>query len=354
MNRRPTVLARLSWKFSHHPETVATEALGHILSESAAAREALRDFLRSRGADVGPVIRARTEVAVEDGGRPDLACSDRDGTQRLLIELKFWAGLTDKQPVTYLEQLPETGNSVLLVVAPSKRIETLWPELKRRVRDQMNVEASDEQVDQDVRRTTVESGCHLMLASWRVLLEALESRTSGAGDMQAVNDIRQLSGLVEVQDSEAFLPLRPEQLDPEIAGLIPKLHRLVRDVCTRVFGSDWADGRGYALAKSGGYYRFMSLGGCPVWFGLKYRPWSEFERTPLWVGFQKEARRRNVPWKLEQRWEEDPPYSLSAGDLVPIDLLTGCEYEEVLDDVVRQLKHLAGLFREIYAADAPD
>lgn len=49
---RPTVLARLSWKFSHQPETVATEALGHVVSESV-AREALSMFLRSNGVDVG-------------------------------------------------------------------------------------------------------------------------------------------------------------------------------------------------------------------------------------------------------------------------------------------------------------
>ena len=48
----------------------------------------------------------------------------------------------------------------------------------------------------------------------------------------------------------------------------------------------------------------------------------------------------------------NPPYSLSAEDVVPIRLRTGCEYDGVLDDVVGQLKHLAGLFPQIYAADA--
>ena len=140
MSERQTLLAHLSWKFSHQPETVATEALGHILSESAAARDALGSFLRSHGPDVGSVSRVQTEVIGEEGDRPDLACCDQDRNQRLLIKLKFWAGLTDKQPVAYLERPPSDIGSALLVVAPARRIKPLWWELKRRVREKMEVD----------------------------------------------------------------------------------------------------------------------------------------------------------------------------------------------------------------------
>ena len=240
ISERPMLLARLSWKFSHQPETVATEALAHILSGSAAARDVLGGFLRSHGADVGPVARVRVEVTGEEGDRPDLACKDRDGTERVLIELKFWAGLTGNQPVTYLKRLPEDPRSTLLVVAPSRRIETLWPELKRRARKGMDVELGDDHAEPEVRRATVGTGRVLMLASWRVLLEALESAALAAGDEAAVNDIGQLSGLAELQDTTTLLPLHPEQLDPESARLILNLDRLVDDVCARAFATAWA------------------------------------------------------------------------------------------------------------------
>ena len=354
MSTRPTVLARLSWKFSHHPETVATEALGHILSGSAAAREALGGFLQSHGADVGPIVRVRTEVTGAEGDRPDLVCFGPEGRERLLIESKFWAGLTENQPVTYLRRLPEDADSALLVVAPSLRIETLWPELKRRVRKEMKVELGGDQGLSDIRRASVGTGRLLMLTSWRALLEALASRV-GAGDGQAVNDIHQLLGLADLQDSrESFLPLRSEQLDPEVARVVRNLHRMVKDVCARVLRTDWADGSGYTFARASGYIRYMSLGGCSVWFGLHYERWSRLERTPLWLGFQTSARREGMPQKLERCWGEDPPESLLTDSLVPIHLPTGCEYQEVLDDVVGQLEHLAGLFQEIYAADPPD
>ena len=353
MSDRPTLLARLSWKFSHQPETVATEALGHILSGSAAARDALGSFLRSHGVDVGSVSRVQTEVIGEEGDRPDLACRDRDRNERLLIELKFWASLTDKQPVTYLERLPEDSASALLVVAPARRIEPLWWELRRRVREGMEVELGDDPVGSEVRRAAVGNRRTLVLTSWRALLEAMESRVSDRGDSEALNDIRRLSGLAVRQDSAVF-PLRQEQLGPEFPRLIMKLSQLVIDVCGRIFETDWADGKGMAFAKVHGHYRFMRLGGCPVWFGLKNDRWARFERTPLWLGFQAGAQRKGVPRKLEQRWGDNPPESLSSDDEVPILVQPGYSYYEVLDDVVKQLEHLAGLFQEIYAADAPD
>ena len=57
---------------------------------------------------------------------------------------------------------------------------------------------------------------------------------------------------------------------------------------------------------------------------------------------------------LEQRWGENPPESLLSDDVVPILVRPGYVDQEVLDDVVGQLEHLAGLFQEIYAPDAPD
>jgi hypothetical protein len=54
----------------------------------------------------------------------------------LLIEAKFWAGLTENQPVTYLRSSLDSGQpGCLLFVMPAARLETVWPELVRRTRD---------------------------------------------------------------------------------------------------------------------------------------------------------------------------------------------------------------------------
>ena len=186
MTEKLTLLAQLSKKLSHHPELVATEALGHILAGSEPAREALRAFLQANGPDIGTIATVRTEATGDDRERPDLACSDQAGEEHLLIEAKFWAGLTDNQPVTYLRRLGDERASALLVVAPSQRFETLWPELTRRVVEADDIEWRDGGKDEEVRWASTGKHRLLMLTSWRLLLNSLASRTNAAGDIQTI------------------------------------------------------------------------------------------------------------------------------------------------------------------------
>ena len=81
MTSRSTLLAHLTYKFSPQPETVATEALGHILRSSEDCRGALRDFLLSNGVDAGRINNVSTEVTGESRERPDLSCMDEDGRE---------------------------------------------------------------------------------------------------------------------------------------------------------------------------------------------------------------------------------------------------------------------------------
>ena len=83
------------------------------------------------GVACGEIAQVRTEVRGADGARVDLVGFDDKGSERLLVELKFWAELTDKQPGAYLERLP-AGAAVLLFVVPGTRVEYLWPEVLRR------------------------------------------------------------------------------------------------------------------------------------------------------------------------------------------------------------------------------
>ena len=94
---RQTLLAKLAPLFRAQTENLAVEALGHILSGSKPARRAVSDVLRAGGADIGQVVQVRTQATGKDGARPDLVGFDERGAKRLLIEAKFWAGLTDNQ-----------------------------------------------------------------------------------------------------------------------------------------------------------------------------------------------------------------------------------------------------------------
>ena len=137
-------------------EVAATAALRHILVQSESARDALERMLLAAGVEVDSLTRFQTEAIGEEGERVDLVCYDEHGTERVLIEAKFWAGLTDNQPNTYLARLPEEGHSVLLFVVPAQRMETLWPVLCARAEQvhQLTI-VSD---SGDLRRASIDGG----------------------------------------------------------------------------------------------------------------------------------------------------------------------------------------------------
>ena len=225
---RPTLLAKLAPLFGPQTENLAVEALGHILSGSEAARRALSAVVRAGGAEIGEVAQVRTQATGEDGARPDLVGLDESGEEKLLIEAKFWAGLTENQPIGYLKRLDaKRGSSALLFVAPEARLEALWIELRRLVEESNRGLRFDESHKRGaVRGADVSDDRRLMLVSWRNLLDGIAAQ---AGDAHTQMDIRQLRGLAERQDEEAFLPLRREEFAPEIPRRLRSLQRLVDD-----------------------------------------------------------------------------------------------------------------------------
>ncbi len=101
-----SLLAHLSKSFAPHPENIATEALGHILMNSPAATDAMASMFTTMG--ISARLTFRTQQAEgEDQARPDLTGRDVEGRNVILIEPKFWAGLTDNQPETYIGMLAD-------------------------------------------------------------------------------------------------------------------------------------------------------------------------------------------------------------------------------------------------------
>ena len=348
-----TLLAHVVLKLATHPENVAVEALGHILSSSPPTRIALENLLRAGGADIGPIVRVETQVSGEEGERPDLAGFDESGAKRLLIEAKFWAGLTESQPVTYLRHLPDDNPSALLFVAPAARNETLWPELRRRVEEARGIALGPDSKEAGLLSAAAVDGRRLMLTSWKALLGSMAAQASAAGDARADIDIRQLVGLTQQMDEDAFLPLRPDEFGPEFPRRMRGLWQVIGDASQRAHDAGWAKVAGLSwmgwMAHAKGYGRAMTLGGAGVWFGVDLNRWARHRATPLWLYFQEKPGTISlgeVKCRLESLQQEDPPAVIHVGDkhlYVPIFLPTGVEYDAVLDAVVTRLKHIADL-----------
>ena len=335
-----TLLAYLVPRVTQSTENTAIEALGYILSRSAACRGALRDVLRSGGSEIDPIARVETEVSDETGGRPDLAGFDEHGREHMLIEVKFWAGLQPGQPSAYLKRLIQSdasGPSALLFVAPAARLETLWAEVQRRA-DAGEVEVSGAP---DLKSAVVGGGdCRLMLTSWAALLGRMAARAGEAGESGVESDIRQLRGLANRMDEDAFLPIRSEELGPEIPRRLLGLPRLVDDAIAYGSEAGWATKDGGGSAGRHFYGHFFLLCGAHVWFGVDFKLWARNGDTPLWLQLNKGGGRagRSPTIGLEAaRRALGLPSDVRHA---PVHLPVGVEYDAVLANVVDQLERI--------------
>ena len=348
---RKTLLAQLAPMFGPQTENVAVEALGHILSGSEAARSALSELLLAGGAGVGPVAQVRTQDVGEDGARPDLVGLDHTGEERVLIEAKFWAGLTDSQPVGYLTRLESAPQpSALLFVAPAQRMDALWAELCR-----LSESASDIALDSDadeLRSVRIGTGPYLMLTSWRSLLGRMAAKASAAADFRTEIDIRQLQGLAEHQDEEAFLPLRREELGPQLPRRIVHFTDIVDDAVGRVKKTEWVSTKGAKMVGTAtsygiwlGFPRVEPIGKVHGFFGVHYGFWARSRDTPLWLFFMKSRVSAEMRRALEPLRHRNPPELIEAPRHLrfPITLPVGKERGAVLDSVETRLLEIAQL-----------
>ena len=334
-----TLLAYLVPKLTYGVEDAATEALAYILRKSAASRNSLADLV---GIDAADIARVETQVTAEDGSIPDMVCFDRANEKRIIVESKFWAGLMDNQPNAYLKQLPESGRSALLFIAPDVRINTLWVAINDMVSSGgiplESVSASDRMPVARVSGTER----YLMLASW---INILNRMMAVAENPETTAEIVQLRGLAQRQDEDAFLPLHSEELGPASARRVKGFARLVDDaVLARGVPEGWMNTSGLGSSSLGyGYGRYFKFSDMEQEsrFGLDHELWAGGD-TPLWF-----VHRGHIDFNLTEVVAQTK-FRVDGGRvLVPIYLKTGVEYDEVLDDVVRQLREIGEAVRKI-------
>jgi hypothetical protein len=332
-----SILSHLAMRFSAHPENIATEALAYILHISSPARVALSAILSGFCTDTGSTeLLYASQIASEDRSRPDLIGRDRDGVVRLILEAKFWAGLTEAQPTQYLQSLPAPG--VLLFIAPEARLDLLWPELRTRLRE--NGLEMVEDGTELVRMIQVQ-GRTLALMSWRVLLNNLLAATENSGELSSAADVRQLIALCERMDTEAFLPLTSEELTAINGRRTVQFGELASSITDELVARGEARVKGLRAAAGNGWYgRYLILRGygCLLYFSAEL--WAEWGQSPLWITI-KEVKRQE--WVANQRiasalqaagmafwFDED-------GAHVPLRLPTGTELDEVRRSVLSQI-----------------
>ena len=341
MAKDVTLLAYLVPKLNSRVEDAATDALAFILNKSPACRKALDGLLR--GSDLQPINKVQTQVTYEDGSRPDMVGYDEGGAKRLIVESKFWASLLEGQASGYFRQLEKIGPGVLLFVAPEVRLDTLWAEIKRQMESgEGGVQVRAVETAGPIRSARVSgSDKRLMLVSWLHLLTTL---AEAADDATVKSDIQQLVGLARNEDGEAFLPIHSGEFGLDLPRRIRGLNRLIdAAVDDRGVPQGWMNiTKSRATPQRDGYGRYFSFTDVPGYLFLcvHYRLWAMSAETPLWLRISSE-----VPVSTERIRDRVPSPADSGGRRdyafnVPIHLKTGVEYEDVLNDVVRQVREI--------------
>ena len=187
----------------------------------------------------------------------------------MLIEVKFWAQLTPSQPNGYIKRLPEDSPAAVMFLVPDDRVRSLWPQLRERLHRAFGpVEELDDEW-RCVRITNTQR--HLLVVSWRGLLDALAARSSDSGEPAVVTEIRQLHSLARHADEGAFIPIPPgNEIDSESEIRLRQYRRLVDAATEEGIDHHWADRKGQrATPKPSGYGRYIRLHGNEVWFGSR-------------------------------------------------------------------------------------
>jgi hypothetical protein len=333
-------------RFSAVNEDVATDALAYVLESSEAARRGMTKLLRGIIPDL-PLLRFKTQQA-EGAIRPDM-CGFADTQPRVFLENKFWAGLTDNQPVSYVKRLAAGSQpTALLVVAPAPREQTLWRELIRRL-DAEGISVSACQVPAGVALCgTTQQGPILALTSWTNLLSVLEHEA--ADDLGARGDLIQLRALCDAADNEAFAPASREQLsDQRTPAFILQFGAIVQaTVELAVTDKVLSISRLMPQAswqRIGRYARIAGDQGPGVWIGVHFGLWKAHGASPLWLVFSDtnfgradEVRSLIEPWAAKKDLLAVP---MTGGFAIALDVPVGEEQASVVRALVDRLNAIA-------------
>jgi len=282
------LLAHLAWNFCAHPENIATKSLGFVLNQNEPARKALSEFLAGFNVAVSADLEFVGQDVSDEGSILDLVGRDSSKDLRLIIEGKFWAGLTANQPVNYLKLLGRSG--VLLFVVPTVRMDSVWVEILQRAAAHKPIPM----LDSKVLAAVTKNGQVLVVAGWSHLLGHIGA---GLKDGHLAN-MAQLIGLCDCFEREG----ERKVISIPAAKSIDTLEKTLIHACP--------DKSPWNRYRRTGYVTFRRKGGAmtevfKVDLVVKFQPWSKYIPTGVSEPVRQrladyiEWRRRDWPFGTE-------------------------------------------------------
>jgi hypothetical protein len=337
------LLAHLIDGFKDGHENMATKALYHVVTSHVMARNVLTAMAASIGHPVPPDLRFQLQQRDPQYGQPDLIGVDDKGRAVLVIEAKFWAGLTEHQPVSYIKLLPEERSGIVLFLAPAERISALTAQLAYRC------QMAGYQTTTGADDSSFSIGTHgLGVISWATLLHRMLDVARSKGDDGAVSDIHQLLCLCEHIENASFIPFKPEEISSlETPRRMLDLSRILSGLADAgVAHGIWTHGR-VGSADCQVYYKIW-IGPLMAWLQFSASLWRELKLSPFWIS-------TNTSWGEHRGLPADAAARLQAalaypgqksvhkenGDVfIALDVKPGTAEEELVTDLLGQARTL--------------
>ena len=333
-------------------EPAATQALAYILNASPGMATAFVDVVGRTG--IVPFTPGRIAAEEQHGDVfPDVTVHGEDGAVRILVENKFWAGLTDAQPLAYLNELPREGSAALVFVVPHQRMYGLWGELKKKCRAQ-RVELEGESTPDTIK--WARAGHHtLAITSWKHVLGSLEQAARAEGHTELQQDIVQLRGLTDSQNVSEFLPLRDDELtDVNVARRMINYTGLIDEIAGRLVTDGIAQKErlrpSHDYKKTGRYIRLH--GKFEAWLGVDLDAWRDWGITPIWSKHHTNSAYSGIEGKIRQAAALfESAQERDSRLYVPIRLTTKAERDRVVQDAAEQMRDIADRLQEAFPAE---
>ena len=338
-----SLLAHLSSQFRGKTEDVATLSLQYILSQSSELREAFTQKIASILSIPLNTLSYRCQVTGSDFERPDMAGYDASNQEQVLFEMKFYAGLTENQPLGYLDRIKKNGGKGLIFICPNARRTHLWAELKDLCaeREIASIHSFCIKVD----------GINLAIATWPDILDAL-NKAASANAPDSLADLKQLDGLCAQMDRDAFIPFVAEDLTADNAKKIDRFYQVVDETINLLQADEnlKTSSKGLKSSHQWSYYsRSLYLDEFAINLLYNRYLWQKDSsiETPFWLGL----------WdKLDdpKNWDESPELTRkcenvsggrSEGGWLALIPPTNATLDEVCQDLKRQILEYLDVFR---------
>lgn len=273
-----SLLAHLYSRIKGSQEDVATYSLQYILSQSEHLNSRFNRLMAGRLGIEAENLNYTCQVVGDNKERPDLSGKDSYGNEKILCEAKFYAGLTDNQPNTYIDRLLSEQGNGLVFICPKARLISLWGKLHDLCKQRSIVELSPWCVSVD--------DMHMSIVSWDELLEELHE-TAAAVAPSSLADIDQLVGFCAEMDSTAFIPFSCEDLGPDIARSIERYSDVIDAVFDKLMADKSLQPSAQKLKASPfrhGYSRYIRILGFGVCIKYDRILWMKsIAETPFWM-----------------------------------------------------------------------